>query len=168
MSNMKEEIILTPEMIKSSSEKLEVIGTFNPAAVRMPNKEILLYVRVVEKLKSYRDEKYFYSPICSGKNKCEMKLEKFEKNRIKTFSDLDFVFYNETKRLTFISYLKRIILDKSGTKIKSIDRGLSFSGQKNDGEFGVEDPRITKIGDKYSKTKSLYGSFSGSGKKLNN
>ena len=48
----KEAVLVTPEDVKSSSSKFEVIGTFNPGAARMPNGDIALYVRVAEKLKN--------------------------------------------------------------------------------------------------------------------
>ena len=64
-------------------------------------------------------------------------------------SDSDLVFKDETKRLLFISHFRRIILDKTGFKIKSIDKKPSFTGLRSNGELGVEDPRIAKIGDKY-------------------
>ena len=42
----KEAVLVTPEDVKPTSRYLKVIGTFNPGAIRMPNGEIVLYIRV--------------------------------------------------------------------------------------------------------------------------
>jgi beta-1,2-mannobiose phosphorylase / 1,2-beta-oligomannan phosphorylase len=148
----KECILLRPEDINPSSPKLRVIGAFNPAAVRSPDGNIVLYLRVVEELITKKDSKYFYSPRLAGKNKYELRIDKFEKKLVSDSSDLDFVFKDDTKRLTFISHFRRIVLDPSGFKVKSIERAPSFFGLSTDGELGVEDPRITKIDDLYYMT----------------
>jgi hypothetical protein len=49
--------------------KIEVLGVLNPGAIRMPDKKIVLYARVIEKLKKTHDSDYFYSPSFTGKDK---------------------------------------------------------------------------------------------------
>ena len=66
--------------------------------------------------------------------------------------DFGIEFKNKTKRLTFISHLRKVILDKDGFRILSIDKRPSFYGLGNDAELGVEDPRITEIHGKYYMT----------------
>src|SRR3989344_6311208 len=149
---IKERILIKPEDIKPSSHYLKVIGSFNPAATRAPNGDIILYIRVIEKLIKTKDKKYFYSPRLTGKDKYELKVDKFKKNLIKNFSDLDFIFKDDTKRLTFISHLRRVVLSSDGFDVKSIDEKPSFFGTASDSELGLEDPRITKIGDLYYMT----------------
>jgi len=144
--------LIKPEDIKPSSPHLKVIGSFNPAATRAPNGDIILYIRVIEKLIKTKDKKYFYSPRLTGKDKYELKVDKFKKNLIKNFSDLDFIFKDDTKRLTFISHLRRVVLSSDGFDVKSIDEKPSFFGTASDSELGLEDPRITKIGDLYYMT----------------
>jgi beta-1,2-mannobiose phosphorylase / 1,2-beta-oligomannan phosphorylase len=148
----KECILLKPDNIRASSPELRVIGAFNPAAVRAQNGDIILYLRVVEELITKKDKKYFYSPRLCGKKKYELKIDRFEKELISDSSDLDFVFKDDTKRLTFISHFRRIVLDHTGFKVKSIEKIPSFFGTHDDGELGVEDPRITKIGEVYYMT----------------
>jgi len=65
---------------------------------------------------------------------------------------LDFHFKDETKRLAFISHLRRIYLDKTGANILKVEQRPGFFGTNEDAELGVEDPRITKIGNKYYMT----------------
>lgn len=148
----KERVLITPQDIKPSSKDFEILGTFNPGAARLSNGDIILYVRVMEKLVKSEDERYCYSPRFMGEDNFRIELDRFDKNLLSRKSDLDFIFKDGTKRLTFISYLRRVILDKTGFKIKSIDKKPSFFGFSWDGELGIEDPRITKINDIYVMT----------------
>ncbi|MEK6855348.1 MAG: hypothetical protein AABX73_03955 [Nanoarchaeota archaeon] len=153
MIEVKEErILITPEDIPPSSSLFEVIGTINPGAIRLPSGEIVLYVRVIERVVKYKDEKYFYAPRFVGENKYKLLLDKFHKKKIVMFSPLDFSFGDGTKRITFTSHLRRVILDQSGLKVKHIDSKPSFFGLSWDGELGVEDPRISKINNLYVMT----------------
>ena len=153
MIKLKEDnVLLKPENLEPSSDKFEILGVLNPAAIRLENGKILLYVRVIEKLKKHEDGRYFYSPRFVGKNKFKIKIDKFPKGNVIDYSDLDFTFKDETKRLTFISHLRRVILDSSGLKILSVDKKPSFFGTKDDAELGVEDPRIVRIDKNYYMT----------------
>jgi len=148
----KEKLLITPKDIKSSSKDFEVIGTTNPGAMRLPNGNIVLYVRVIEKFIKNERKNCCFSPRMTGKNKFKIKLDKFSRKIIKEKSNMDILFKDGTKRLTFISHFRRVILDKTGFKILSIDKKPSFYGVSWDGELGIEDPRITKVGDLYVMT----------------
>jgi len=148
----KEKLIISPEDIKPSNKKLEILGTFNPGAARLPNGDIILYVRVLEKVKEFTDEKYAYSPRCEGNSKCNIIIDKFPIKGSELDQEYAIIFEDETKRLSYISHLRRVILDKTGFNIKFIDKKPSFVGLSEDGELGVEDARITKIEDKYYMT----------------
>lgn len=148
----KERVLIRPEDVKPSSPDFEILGTFNPGAVRLDNGDIMLYVRVWEKLIKSEDEDYFYSPRMVGKDQYEIVIDKFERKHITSHSNFEFVFRDGTKRLTFISHLRRVILDKSGFKVKSIEDKPSFFGYAWDCELWIEDPRIVKIKDLYVMT----------------
>ena len=145
-------LLVTPKMIKPSSKELKVIGTINPAAIRRDDGKIVLYVRVIEMLKVLENEKYCYSPRMIGKNRYRLKIDKFNKKDIKKNSDFDVIFKDDTKRLTFISHLRKVLLDETGSKVLSIDKKPSFYGTSEDAELGVEDPRIVKIEGRYVMT----------------
>jgi predicted GH43/DUF377 family glycosyl hydrolase len=145
-------LLITPEMIKPSSKDLEVIGTINPAAVRGEDGKIILYVRVIERLKVLEDKKYFYSPRMVGEKDYELKIDRFDKKDVANSSEFDIIFQDATKRLTFISHLRRVVLDETGFKILSIDKKPTFHGIAGDSELGVEDPRIVQIEGKYVMT----------------
>jgi predicted GH43/DUF377 family glycosyl hydrolase len=148
----KEMVLIKPEEIMPSSKKFEVMGVLNPGVVRLDDGNIMVYARVIEKLKKPYDSRYCYAPRMVGKNKFKVKIDKFSKSKISSHSELDFVFKDQTKRLTFISHFRRILLDKTGFNILKIDQQPSFFGIENDGELGVEDPRITRIGNLYVMT----------------
>lgn len=69
IKSKREAVLLSPENITPSSTKFEVIGTMNPGVARLSNGDIVLYVRVIEKLKKTDDEKYCYAPRFSGEEK---------------------------------------------------------------------------------------------------
>ena len=137
MVKIKKEIkLIEPKDIKPSSKDFKIIGVLNPAAVRMKNGKIFMYVRVIEKLIKTEDSKYCYSPRLIGTNNFKVKIEKFNKKKIKANSDLDFIFNDGTKRMTFLSHFRKIILDKTGFQVLEIDEKPSFYGIKSSGEFG--------------------------------
>src|SRR3989344_611787 len=148
----KEAVLVTPGDIKPTSKYFEVVGTFNPGAMRMPDRDIVLYVRVAERIVKGEDEKHYFSPRCEGRRKCNIKIDKFRKKDTESKPEMDFVFKDGTKRLTYISHLRRVVLDRTGFNVKWIDKKPSFQGLSNDGEYGIEDPRITRIDDTFYMT----------------
>ncbi len=152
INTKKRKILLKPGDFQPSSKEFKILGVFNPGAARLSNGDIILYVRVWEKLIKTQDKNNFYAPRMIGRKSFKIKIDRFKKEQVKLSSELDIVFKDGTKRLTFVSHFRRVVLDKTGFKIKSIDKKPSFYGLKNDGEFGVEDSRITKIGKTYVMT----------------
>lgn len=148
----KDKILLIPQDIKPTSKKFEVLGVLNPAATRLPDGRILLYVRVLERLKKRKDSKFYYVPRYIGKNKFEIKIDKFPKNKVEGEDEIAIIFKNNIKRLTFISHFRRVYLDSSGLNILKVEQKPAFFGLRSDSELGVEDPRISKIADKYYMT----------------
>ncbi|MFH1501111.1 MAG: hypothetical protein ABIE22_04175 [archaeon] len=153
MVKLKEDkVLFRPEDVKPTSDDFKVLGVFNPGAMRLKSGEVLLYVRIWEKLKKDFDGKFYYSPRCVGKKELEIKLDPIKKNLVRRRGDLDFLFKDGTKRLNYISHLRRVLLDKDGLSIREVEQTPSFFGLEDDGEFGIEDPRIIKIGKKYIMT----------------
>ena len=148
----KEAVLVTPDDIKPTSKHFNVVGTFNPGAMRLPNGDIVLYIRVAERMRKDEDSKHYLSPRCEGKSKCKIKIDKFLKKDTESKSEMDFVFKDGTKRLTYLSHFRRVLLDRTGFKVKWIDKKPSFQGLTNDGEYGVEDSRIMEMNDTYYMT----------------
>jgi predicted GH43/DUF377 family glycosyl hydrolase len=55
-------------------------------------------------------------------------------------------------RLKTISHFRRVLLDKTGFFVESIDEKPSFTGTGTEGQYGVEDAGITRIGNEYFMT----------------
>ncbi|MBU0958970.1 MAG: hypothetical protein KKB31_03415, partial [Nanoarchaeota archaeon] len=147
-----EKVLVKPEDLKPSSKEFEVLGVLNPGALRLKDGRIVIYVRVIERLKKTEDSRYFYSPRFVGKERFEIKIDKFSKRSVEGNSNMDISFKDGTKRLTYISHFRRVVLDKSGFKILSLEQKPAFYGTCLNAELGVEDPRITKIKDFYCMT----------------
>jgi len=148
----KDKILIEPEDIIPSSKKLEVIGVLNPAAIELEGGQKILYVRVLERLKNFENAKYCFSPRMEGKNNFKLVVDKFSKSQVREGDEFGFEFKDGTKRLTYINHFRRVILNRSGLEIHSIDKKPSFFGIIKDSELGVEDPRIVKINKKYYMT----------------
>jgi predicted GH43/DUF377 family glycosyl hydrolase len=148
----KSKILLKPKDIKPSSNKFEVLGVFNPGAARLRDGNIILYVRIIERLKKFEDSKYYYSPRMIGKEKFKIRIDKFRKSSAQGWDDFAVMFKGDTKRLSYISHLRRVILDKKGFKVLKLEQKPGFWGLKDGAELGVEDPRITEIEGKYYMT----------------
>lgn len=148
----KDKILLKPSDIKPSSAKFEVLGVYNPAVIRLDNGKIIMYARIIEKLKKVEDKKYYYVPRFTGKKDFKIALDKFDKGESHLEDGIAVSFKDGTKRLTYLSHLRRVYLDKKGFAVRKIDQKPCFFGLANDAELGVEDPRITKIGDAYYMT----------------
>jgi len=135
--------VVRPEDIPSSDERLEVIGTFNPA-VAMVDGEVVLLVRVAEAWLERRPGYHSVPRYIPGGLDVEWLAE-------------DEVHYIDPRvlhtkataltRLTFVSHL-RVIHCGDGRQIERVD-DVTLMPECQEEEFGIEDPRITKIGDVY-------------------
>ncbi|MBU0760235.1 MAG: glycosidase [Nanoarchaeota archaeon] len=141
---LQRKILVRPEDVKPSFKDWKVEGVLNPGGVRLKNGKIFLLARVAE------------APIHRGKNsvKCPVIIsEKEHAASFKTISkkkvekeDGNVIFFTDkTCKLRTISHFRKIILDKSGLNVESIEQSPTFVGCPHESEYGVEDARITKI-----------------------
>lgn len=131
----KEKLLLVPDSFKPSSSSRVVEGVMNPAAIRLPNKKILLYVRVAESYPNKKPEisKEKESPL--GANIIQLK--------------------KGICSLKTISHFRKVILSEGGFRVEKIYQKPEFYEKKKDKDnlfYGSEDPRIVKIGRKYLMT----------------
>jgi beta-1,2-mannobiose phosphorylase / 1,2-beta-oligomannan phosphorylase len=144
-------LLITNKEIIPSFKDLDVKGILNPAAVRLPNKKIMLLARVIESYKQNRN-KGVRCPVIISKKEKKAHFQNIKKNKILR-SDENMIFLKDgTVRLSTISHFRKIILDESGFEVQQVDNNPSFIGKPGESEFGVEDPRITKIGTTYYMT----------------
>ena len=138
--------IIRPEDVKPSADGMEVIGVFN-AGASLYNGEIILLLRVAEK------------PVSSSADRVAVPYfdEETETIRIKTIlkSDPDYDFSDARviksrsgqKYLTSISHI-RVARSTDGVHFRISDTPAIRAFDKYTA-FGVEDPRVTRIGEDY-------------------
>ena len=153
-------LLLKPEDFTPSLKGMDVEGAFNPAAIRLPNKKIMLYVRIAEgphKLRRYG------SPIIVSKKKHKYKYKMEKRFRGEVLARKGNVLFlrDGVCRLLNLSHFRKVILNKNGFDVEKIGKNPAFTGLPHDGNLGVEDPRIIKIGGKYLMTYVTASSYEG-------
>jgi len=137
--------LITPADVTPSRSDYEVVGAFNAAAIIF-NDEILLLLRVAERPKDKADDEEL-APIL------DPKTGRINPLRIKHGDpDLEIldsrVFnYKHKMYLTSISHL-RLARSKDGIHF-DIDETPTVFPETDYETFGLEDPRISRIGDKF-------------------
>ncbi|HJZ54046.1 MAG TPA: glycoside hydrolase family 130 protein [Gemmataceae bacterium] len=137
-------LLLQPGDVPASRDDFEVVGVFNPGAVRAGD-EVVLLVRVAERPRERR-------PAFTGLPRWDpaggltidwvpdAELEPIDPRVVRRKAD-------ELVRLTFTSHL-RVVRCGDGRTVREIT-AVTFRPQSEVEEFGVEDPRITPLNGKY-------------------
>lgn len=139
-----EKRLIGPEDLKPLHDDWEVIGAFNPGATVVTD-EIVLLVRVAEQPRERR-------PGYTGLPRWDSELGpivEWVKDEALDVIDPRMVRRKDDGllRLTFLSYL-RVIRSRDGRTVDNLE-GTRFEPLAPWEEFGVEDPRITHIGDTF-------------------
>ena len=148
---IEDRLLLKPEDFKPSFRGWSIEGVLNPAAVRLPNKKIVLYVRVAEMAgRKHHDLKS--CPVVSSEEDYKKHFKELHKG--KAFKMAGNIVHIEKGvcRLSTISHFRKVVLSDDGITIEKIYQQHAFTGVKEDGAYGVEDPRIVKIDGKYIMT----------------
>src|SRR6266446_3897362 len=137
--------LLRPADLPPSRDDFEVIGVFNPGAILTKNGVVLL-VRVAERPKERRPG-YLPLPRVDAATR-NVVVDWIREDEV-TLRDQRLVKRKQDglARLTFISHL-RVISSRDGRSIDSIE-GSRFEPSTECEEYGVEDPRITQIGENF-------------------
>jgi predicted GH43/DUF377 family glycosyl hydrolase len=137
-------LLLRPEDVPPSRDDFEVVGVFNPGAVRAGD-EVVLLVRVAERPRERR-------PGLTGLPRwdaaggltvdwvADEELEPIDPRVVRRKAD-------GLVRLTFTSHL-RVVRCGGGRAVREIT-GVTFRPQGEVEEYGVEDPRITPLGGRF-------------------
>jgi predicted GH43/DUF377 family glycosyl hydrolase len=133
--------LLRPRDLKPSQDDLEVIGAFNPGAIAVSGGVVLL-VRVAE---VFRERKECYQALPRWDLSDGCIVADWVREEDLTFVDPRVVILRSTglRRLTFTSHL-RITRSSDGRRIDSVEPGI-FRPLDQTEEYGVEDPRITRL-----------------------
>ncbi len=142
--SQKNPIIATAD-VKPLRDDYEVVGAFNTAVTRLGD-EVLLLLRVAERPLANNDKATF-API-HDVDKNELVLKEFDRSNSQIdFSDPRLITTQEGTYLTSISHL-RLARSRDGVNFE-IDDTAAISAANEYETFGLEDPRITKIGSTY-------------------
>jgi predicted GH43/DUF377 family glycosyl hydrolase len=133
-----------PGDLRPSRDDLEIVGVFNPGAIAFGD-ELILLVRVAERP---RERRAGHAALPRWQSGAGLIVDWIADDEI-DFLDARVVRRkcDGLVRLTFVSHL-RILRSRDGRSINCED-DARFEPQSEFEEFGVEDPRITRIGDAY-------------------
>ncbi|MBS3168709.1 glycosidase [Candidatus Woesearchaeota archaeon] len=150
--NVYSKLLIKPLDFEPSFKDWKVIGTLNPAAVRMNDDRVTLYIRVAEQAVA-KEKGKMVCPIIISEDLLKMKYHHVKKDEIVKKGEKGEVYLKSgICRLPHISHFRRAIIDNDGEYIEYLDHRPAFTGMPGESEFGVEDPRITKIGSNYFMT----------------
>jgi predicted GH43/DUF377 family glycosyl hydrolase len=136
--------LLGPGDVPATREDFEVVGVFNPGAVRSGG-EVVLLVRVAERP---RERRAGFTGL--------PRWDAIEGVTIDWAPDADWEAVDPRVlrrkadglvRLTFLSHL-RVIRCGDGTAVREVT-GVTFRGEAEGEEYGVEDPRITPLAGRF-------------------
>ena len=139
-----EKRLLQPGDLEPSREDFEVVGTFNPGAIRAGD-EVILLVRVAERP---RERRPGFTASPRWEPGAGLTIDWLENDAIEVLDPR--VVKRKPDglvRLTFISHL-RVIRCGDGRSVQEAT-GTRFLPDTELEEFGVEDPRITTLGGRH-------------------
>jgi predicted GH43/DUF377 family glycosyl hydrolase len=139
-----ERLLLCPADLKPLRDDFEVVGVFNPGAI-VAEGEVVLLVRVAERPRERRPGMTALPRWIPGEGLAidwlsDDAIEFVDPRVVKRKAD-------DLVRLTFISHL-RVVRCGNGRSVTE-PTGIHFLPDSHLEEFGVEDPRITAIDDRY-------------------
>lgn len=141
----KENPLITPADVKPSRPDFKVVCVFNAGVIRYQG-EVLLLMRVAE-VPVNADPNVVAVPYYEP-DEGKLVIKHFDKNDSSIdFSDSRFIRTPKEQYLTSISHF-RIARSKDGIHF-SIDEKPAMVPENVFEKFGIEDPRITQIGDRY-------------------
>jgi predicted GH43/DUF377 family glycosyl hydrolase len=129
-----------------------VLGAFNPGLTILPNGNLLLLVRIAEALRE---------PIVDGKVRSirwsregyvldEWPLETTDTSDPRKFTLLHYRW--RTMGLTSLSWLLPVELSPDARSVVDVHYGKVISPSQDHQCYGIEDPRISRVGDQYLMT----------------
>lgn len=135
--------LLSPGDLEPTHEQLKIVSVFNPGVAEVDGHPVLL-VRVAEAPREQRAGVFASPRVDEG----ELLIDHFEEGDV---GERDPRVFQHRKsgyrRLTFISHLRVVHLDPSGLAVERL--GARFDPVPPYESYGVEDPRITRLGDRW-------------------
>ncbi len=155
-----DQLVVTPDDIDLSQSPLAghldaetyVLGAFNPALTRLPNGNLLLMVRIAEALRN---------PIVGGHvhairwHEGRYVLDAWPLDLVDTADPRKFLLRSggwKIIALTSLSWALPVEMTPDGLKIVKIHYDKAVAPTNGLQSYGVEDPRISKVGDEWFMT----------------
>lgn len=139
---MNKRLIINKNDIKPSNEHMKVLGVFNPAIIQKDNETIMI-ARVAEVVKKYED-KYFVVPTYKNNKISYIKIDRHDSDF--DFSDARVIRNHKQNYLTSISHFR---VARSEDGVHFLFTNTRIFPETEYEVYGIEDPRITQIGDDY-------------------
>ncbi len=150
-------LIFTPDHVDlarsplrgSIDEPTYVLGAFNPGLTRLPGGNLLLMVRVAEAL---RDPVHTDCARTIRWTPEGYVLDRHAVHRIDMDDPRQFAVKDRNPRLlglTSLSWLLPVELDPAGRKVVAVHYGKAIQPSTSYMDYGVEDARISKVGETY-------------------
>lgn len=130
-----------------------VLGAFNPGLCRLPNGNLLIMVRVAEALSNavYNNEVHCIRWTQEKKYVIDAwPLEQTDMKDPRSFVLKNYAF--PVCAVTSLSWLLPVELNEDGSEVKNIHYDKIISPQNTNQEYGIEDPRISFIDNRYYMT----------------
>lgn len=134
-------------------ESTYVLGAFNPGLCRLPNGNLLLMVRVAEALSNAVKDDHVHCirwDIAGRYVKDAWPLAEVTMNDPRSFKIKQYGF--SVIALTSLSWLLPVELNADGTSVQQVHYDKIISPGQTSQEYGIEDPRISFINDRYYMT----------------
>lgn len=157
-----DKLILTPDDIDLSRSPLAgqlgvetyVLGAFNPGLTRLPNGNLLMMVRIAEALREPIRDGHVHAIRWDG-NKNGFVLDAWKLEMVDTADPRKFLIHGggwRTMALTSLSWLLPVELSQDGLELVAIRYEHAVAPKGPWQCYGVEDARISKVGDEYLMT----------------
>jgi predicted GH43/DUF377 family glycosyl hydrolase len=143
LRRLNERLLLRPEDLEPTRDDFEVVGVFNPGAVAVDDHVVLL-VRVAEAPTKHRPGRTAL-PRWDPTEGLVTDWATDEELEIREPRGVRFA--NGFWRLTSISHV-RVVRSSDGLTVDSIS-GPVFAPQSGWAEYGIEDPRVTRMDGRY-------------------
>ena len=141
-------VLLRPVDLEPLSPERSIVGVFNPAAIRFDG-DIVLLIRVAEWPAPVESGSLASPRIDSRKGRPNWVVDTFPSRGVGTQDPRVFRLPDGRMRLPHLSHLRVVRLTADGTAVQEVSTVPELLPIEPWEELGIEDPRITQIGDTY-------------------
>ena len=145
---LNDRVLLRPSDMEPSRSDYSILGTFNPGVARYRD-DIILLERVAEAPLVEKTDALVSPRVDWRSGTFEWVVDTFDPGNVDASDPRILRLPNGRVRLRYISHLRSVRLSSEDTTIKEVSIEPDLMPCQPWEEFGIEDARITKIGDTY-------------------